>query len=192
MIHKYLPSSSWTIFFLFSFLQYTNVDHTLEECTSNWNVHIPCHYLVLWLRYHGPESLYDKREFIMIFCILFIIISSIFLVSKHYLSPFPFSLKSRRQDSLYFDVIILGLKYSSHLGNCQKFCLYHGPMDFFQMAHYHHVDWNDFGWNYLEHCFLSIHGYHLYYFGLWPFELDFCFSHLLANPEANQESSFDK
>ena len=71
-----------------SFLQYANVDHTLEECTSNWNVHIPCHYLVLWLRFHGPESLYDKREFIMIFCILFIIITSIFLVRTNVFQKF--------------------------------------------------------------------------------------------------------
>ena len=74
-------SSAFACFLLISSLmQYFNVDHILEECTIDWNVHVPCHYLGLWLRFHGPESLYDKRHFIVVFNSIVIALSISFLV----------------------------------------------------------------------------------------------------------------
>ena len=74
-------SSAFACFLLInSLVQYLNVDHILEECTIDWNAHVPCHYLGLWLRFHGPESLYDKRQFVVVFNSIVIALSISFLV----------------------------------------------------------------------------------------------------------------
>ena len=84
-----LLSSAFACFLLVNCLmQYFNVDHILEECTIDWNVHVPCHYLGLWLRFHGPESLYDKRQFIIVFNSIIIALSISFLVRYTYIGRY--------------------------------------------------------------------------------------------------------
>lgn len=58
-----------------------HLDHILEECTSNWNSHFSCHYLLLWLKLHGKESVYDTRVFLEFFCVFVSVACLAFLVS---------------------------------------------------------------------------------------------------------------
>ena len=61
---------------------FLNADLVLEECTSDWSFDFPCHYLLLWIRFRDPESVYDTRWVIVALSIFLIAIAAIFLVSK--------------------------------------------------------------------------------------------------------------
>ncbi len=50
-------------------------------CTTDWNAHYPCHYLWLWIKYHGPESINDYRCFIDAFNIIVIAVTAQLLAS---------------------------------------------------------------------------------------------------------------
>ena len=60
---------------------FLNADLVLEECTSDWSFDFPCHYLLLWIRFRDPESVYDTRWVIIALSIFLITIAALFLVS---------------------------------------------------------------------------------------------------------------
>ena len=59
---------------------YVETDDILEECTSDWNSHFPCHYLKLWIKYHGQANIYDTRCFIVAFSVFVIALTTQILV----------------------------------------------------------------------------------------------------------------
>ena len=59
---------------------FLNADLVLEECTADWNFDFPCHYLLLWIRFRDPESVYDTRWVIVAISIFLIAVATLFLV----------------------------------------------------------------------------------------------------------------
>ena len=65
---------------------YVETDNILEECTSDWNSHFPCHYLKLWIKYHGQANIYDTRCFITVFSIFVIALTTQIMVRFMFVS----------------------------------------------------------------------------------------------------------
>lgn len=59
---------------------YLNADLVVEECTANWSFDFPCHYLLLWIKFNDPESVYDTRWVIIAISLFLIVVASLFLV----------------------------------------------------------------------------------------------------------------
>ena len=64
-----------------SSVSYLNADHYIEECTVDWNAHFTCHYLWLWVKFHGNSNVFDTRCFFAAFCLFVISVSAQLLVS---------------------------------------------------------------------------------------------------------------
>ena len=61
---------------------YIETHDILEECTADWSSHFPCHYLKLWIKYHGQANIYDTSCFIKVFSIFLIALTTQILVRK--------------------------------------------------------------------------------------------------------------
>ena len=59
---------------------YIETHDILEECTADWSSHFPCHYLKLWIKYHGQANIYDTSCFIKVFSIFLIALTTQILV----------------------------------------------------------------------------------------------------------------
>lgn len=75
IILSLFSSSVASYLFVRGWMFYTDIDHTWEECTINWNSNLPCHYLRLWMQHHGdPETVYF--HFIHAFSVFLIVVTA--------------------------------------------------------------------------------------------------------------------
>ena len=76
IILSLFSSSVASYLFVRGWMFYTDIDHTWEECTINWNSNLPCHYLRLWMQHHGDHPGRVYYQFINAFSVFLIVITA--------------------------------------------------------------------------------------------------------------------